>query len=142
MEYYYSAETRELTGETFFSYKVLPPSDSYPPSMTNMTSLANNNSYVLPVETFPVDNFTIYDDFMQEPSYQETGSKAREYPRYQADYSGNYGLEQAEDYQTGQDTRNNITDYDLPLVFEPLVGNLFVMIEMVEIMTARTPKPT
>ena len=89
VEYYYSTETREVTGETFFSYKVLPPSDTYPTtistsmasmsSMANMSSLTNNNSYVLPVETvetFPVDNFTIYDDFMQEATtYPEQDSK-------------------------------------------------------------------
>merc|ERR550539_194889 len=28
VSYYYSTETREVSGETFFSYKVLPPSET------------------------------------------------------------------------------------------------------------------
>ena len=142
VEYYYSTETKEVTGETFFSYKVLPPSDSYPSSMTNMTNMTNN-SYVLPVETFPVDNFTIYDDFMQEAAYQENSTKGREFQRYQGDYSANYSLEQTEEYPTGQDTKNNITDYELPLVFEPLVGKeVLMMMLRVEMMMLRTQLPT
>ena len=95
MSYYYSTETREVSGETFFSYKVLPPSETYNTNMStinpmaNMTSLgSNNNSYVLPVETvetFPVDNFTIYEDFMCENQYGEQQEGAgREGARYQA----------------------------------------------------------
>ena len=97
MSYYYSTETREVSGETFFSYKVLPPSETYNTNMStinpmaNMTSLAstnNNSSYVLPVETvetFPVDNFTIYEDFMCDTQYGEQGQGGREGARYQAE---------------------------------------------------------
>ena len=94
MSYYYSTETREVVGETFFSYKVLPPSETYNATMStinpmaNMTSLgSNNSSYVLPVETvetFPVDNFTIYEDFMCENQYGEQEQAGSEGARYQA----------------------------------------------------------
>ena len=94
VSYYYSTETREVAGETFFSYKVLPPSETYNTTMStinpmaNMTSLGpNNNSYVLPVETvetFPVDNFTIYEDFMCDSQYGEQEQGGREGAHYQA----------------------------------------------------------
>lgn len=63
-------------GETMFSYKVLPVEDyasqapgqsqyldSYPVYRADTdTSQISTTSYLLPVETFPVDNFTIYED--------------------------------------------------------------------------------
>ena len=42
------------------------------------------------------------------------------------DYSGNYSLEQAEDYQPTQDNIRNNMEYDLPLVFEPLVRIIII----------------
>ena len=43
------------------------------------------------------------------------------------DYSGNYSLEQAEDYPPVQENiLRNQMEYDLPLVFEPLVRNIII----------------
>ena len=131
-------------GDTLFSYKVLPIDEYTGPAGTTYletypahsgarvvtdTDIGHQDylqhqvpgpSYVLPVETFPVENFTIYEEFQPvapTPVSSETDVTATNKPLYDGAETDNYYTVDMSHNAKGS------TDYEIPLVLDHFVSS-------------------
>lgn len=127
-----------------FSYRVLPV-DGYPedysymsmerdpgpppiiisPAVSNDTMDSGNGAYMIPVtETFPVDNFTVYQDpaDLGEQGAGELSPGRHHHTGVSGDLSRHhYGEDHGEEYYMPP-TRPPLYEYEMPLALDTLVN--------------------
>ena len=89
----------------------------------SISSVQIVQSYVLPVETISVQNFTLYEDLAlngDQTSKPFEASGDIQADGYYFDAASSTSVDQYEDFSVSSQTRP-LYDYELPLVFEPLV---------------------